>query len=121
MVDNVRDDLKQVLQMMRAMVPALKETSNALAVSYAASSNLREDVEKLYEIVVTGNGRPALVSQIVEINGRLDAIDETLKEIRTEYDEAKQQRSTVRLAVIIAVITSLIGPILVAIILKSKP
>jgi hypothetical protein len=124
-----REELREVVKTLKDILQPLKDAHGTIVQAYSDSGTIQSSVSKLYEIVVTGNGKEPLLVQLVELRAKLNdlsgeivglssglqALKGLLDSMKKADEDEKKIRLQMRTSLIIAVVSSIVGPILVLI------
>src|SRR5882762_1890079 len=127
-------ELRDAIRTIKEVIEPLKDVQKNVVAAYSASGQLKSSVDKLFEIVVTGDARPPLLTQLAELrekfitlSGEISTLTSGLSSIKNMIDaekakalekieEHQKEIKSTRVALIIVVISAVIGPIIVALI-----
>lgn len=121
------DDLKDVVRSLRELVSQNKSRGsvNEVVSIYSDAGTLRQNMQRLFELVlIGGDGSPALLSQIVELREKMNSftgdvatLTSGIQALSNKLDSMKKEDREYKHAFRIAVISSVVGPILVAVVI----
>src|SRR5882762_9837462 len=89
-------ELRDAIRTIKEVIEPLKDVQKNVVAAYSASGQLKSSVDKLFEIVVTGDARPPLLTQLAELrekfitlSGEIATLTSGLSSIKNMIDAEK--------------------------------
>lgn len=109
------EELKDIIRALKELIPQVKDVNGAVVKAQSDNSNLKSSVDKLFEIVVTGNSREALTSQVAGLHRVVADLGSSLNGLRSEFIEDRKRRSDMKTALALAIISPIVSIIIAVI------
>lgn len=91
----------------KTMIPAIQDTASNIARLDERVANVRSDVDKVSKIFFTGDGRPAIVTVIANLDQAVTSLQAVVSQLQAEASGRKRVLIETRGAIWVAIITGI--------------